>query len=261
MTLNLLVDGDSLARTPSTGRLSPPQLDAALSSLGTIINHEHVRALVVISSSFAEALGIAQCARFDKFGAGSLVLAPSNLDYRDFLVRSANDGSAIIVSNSAFTRQRDFFPWLAEHGSGRHVLARHESPISQWTFIEARPLGPNRRSLAELLAGAPTPPSTFAPPEPPLVGSAHQGEGKDLTEKTRARQALDDWLSERRHGEENEVSIEELLSRNEEEKETEDSALDSVQPQSSQPTLPGRRRSAPKRRRASQANKQGSKEK
>lgn len=272
MTLNLLVDGDSLARTPSTGRLSPPRLDAALSSLVAIVDPDSVRAMVVISSSFAEALSSAQHSRFERFGPGSLISAPSDLDFRDFLVRSANDGTAIIVSNSAFTRQKEFFPWLAEPGSGRHVLARQVDPISPWTFVEARPTGGTRKPLSELLDRSPQVAPSFAPPDPLGTISAHHDTVKDLAEKTRAREALDDWLSRRDGGAANEGPNDENSDRDHQAQTSGENAAENVEDtivntdvdqapaQEGAPSKSRRSRTASKTPRKARANKQGTKE-
>ena len=176
MTLNLLVDGDSMARTQPEGRLSPAQLDSALSSMVTLLGKVSVKVMVVISSAFAEALGSTQRSRFERFDHGSLVVAPTDLHFRDFLIRAANDGSAIIVSNNAFTRQKDLYPWLAEPGSGRHVLARQSTTSSSWDFVEARPAGGHRRSLAELLDRAPLAAPTFPAPSGPSILALQPGD-------------------------------------------------------------------------------------
>jgi hypothetical protein len=252
MALKLLVDGDSLARTPPQGRLSPQRLDSALSSLGALLGEDPVRALVVISPAFAEALGVAQRARFERFGEGSLIVAPGDLHFRDFLVRAANDGSAIIVSNSAFTPQIDYFPWLAESGSGRHVLARQSTTFTSWDFVEARPTGGSRRSLGELLGRAPLAGSSFPPPDPSGGLSAHRETVKDLAEKTRARQALDDWLSDRQGSEDHQASDSKVT------------VVETAPSESSTPSKPRRSRPASKAPskapRKPRANKQRTKE-
>jgi hypothetical protein len=191
MTLNLLVDGDSLARTQPEGRLSPPQLDSALSSLGVLLGENLVRAMVVISPACAEALDITQRSRFERFGHGTLVVAPADLHFRDFLVRAANDGSAIIVSNNAFTRQKELFPWLVQPGSGRHVLARQSATSSLWNFVEARPAGANRRSLSDLIGRAPLATPPFDAPSGPSMFWPQPGDDPD-TEETASEDQVGD---------------------------------------------------------------------
>jgi hypothetical protein len=234
MSLKLLVDGDSLARTPPQGRLSPQRLDSALSSLGALLAEDPVRVLVVISPAFAEALGVTQLARFERFGRGSLIVAPGDLHFRDFLVRAANDGAAIIVSNNAFTRQIDYFPWLAESGSGRHVLARQSTTSTSWNFVEARPTGGSRRSLGELLGRTPLAGSSFPPPDLSGGLSARSETVKGLAEKTRARQAVDDWLSDRRGSEDHQAG------------DPKDAAVETAPSASSSPSKPRRSRPASK---------------
>lgn len=151
MSRRLLIDGDSLAKAPGSGRLSIARLDSAVGFLRREIAGAQVRVTLVVSYEFGQAMTSAQRARLDRLTAGTFQMLPAGVHLRDFIVRGADDGQAIVLSNNAFTRQRDSFPWLTEAGSGRHVLGRRADNQSEWTFVEARPAGGARRTLGEIV--------------------------------------------------------------------------------------------------------------
>lgn len=151
MTRTILVDGDSLARSPDTGQLSPTRLGMVVGALIAEIDTVVVDLIVLVSHSFGSALTTSQIGRLERTIGGPLVIVPEATDLRDFIVASANDGQAIIVSNNAFARQAPRYPWLAHPDSGRHVLARAQPASGMWSFIEARFSDGTRRTLHTLL--------------------------------------------------------------------------------------------------------------
>lgn len=152
MTQRLLVDGDSIAKSPTSGRLSIGRLDSALGFLQREISDARIRTTLVVSYQFSQAMSTTQRARLERLLTGTFQTLPAGIHLRDFIVRGADDGSAIIISNSAFTRQRDYFPWLTTTGGGRHILARRLDDHGAWEFVEARPANSARRTLREIIA-------------------------------------------------------------------------------------------------------------